>query len=271
MNILLESLQYGFMQKALVTGVLTGISCSLLGVFLILKRYALIGDGIAHIAFGGVAIGLLFGLTPTAGALILAVLGAIGIQYLREKSKLQGDAAIGILSHASLGIGIFIVSIAKGFNVDILSYLFGSILAIKDSEVILSAVLAVIVILTIILFYHDLLYTVFDEESAKVSGVKVRFLNFLLILLTAITVVGSMRVVGLMFVSALIILPASSALQLNVSFKKTLLFSALISVISIVSGLMLAYVYDFAPAGTIVVINTIFFIAIYISKKSYTP
>lgn len=264
---MLDILQYGFMQKALLTGVLTGISCSLLGVFLVLRRYALIGDGIAHIAFGGVAFGLLFGVMPIIGAFIFAVFGGLGILYLKENAKISGDTSIGILSHSSLGIGVFIASIASGFNVDILSYLFGSILAIKNSEVILSGALAIFVILTIVFFYHDLFYMTFDEESAKASGVKVNLLNIVLILLTSLTVVGSMRVVGLLLVSALIILPAASALLMNMSFKRSLFFSAIISSFSIITGLMISYLFDFAPSGTIVLINTVIFLFIYLLKK----
>lgn len=255
-----EALQYGFMQKALITGVLTGITCSLLGVFLVLRRYALMGDGIAHIAFGGVALSLFFGVMPFVGALIFALLGGLGIVHLKDKARIHGDTSIGILSHASLGIGIFIASIAQGFNVDILSYLFGSILAIKTSEVVLTAILTLVVIFIILLFYHDLFAMTFDEESARVSGIRVDFLNKLLIVLVAITIVVSMRVVGLLLASSLIILPAASALQLETSFRKTLFFSSLFSVFSIVVGLFLAWQYDFAPSGTIVLVNTVVFL-----------
>jgi len=267
---IIEMLQYGFMQKAFLTGILVAISCSLLGVFLILRRYALIGDGIAHISFGGIATGIIFNIFPFLSALLFSIIGAIGILHLSEKSKIYGDSAIGIISHASLGIGIFIISITKGVNVDILSYLFGSILAIKTSEIMVSIILTIIVIVSIIIFYHELFYMTFDEESAKVSGIKTKFLNTLLILLTAITVVSSMKVVGLLLASSLIILPASSALQLQKSFSKTLLYSVLISVISVVIGITISYQFDFAVSGTIVLMNTAIFVAILIIKKILT-
>jgi zinc transport system permease protein len=262
-----EILQYGFMQKAIVTGLVTAISCSLLGVFLVLRRYALIGDGIAHISFGGIAAGVFFGIIPFVSALFFAILGSIGILHLKNKAHLYGDTAIGIVSHASLGIGIFVVSIAQGFNVDLLSYLFGSILAISSTEVVVSITLALTIILIIIFFYHDLFYLTFDEESAKTSGVKVDFLNTLLILLTAITIVIAMRVVGLLLASSLIIMPASSALQLKLNFKKTLMCSALISMTSVLAGLLIASAYDFAVSGTIVLINTFVFIFLLLIKK----
>jgi zinc transport system permease protein len=263
---MLEIVQYAFMQKAFITGIVIAIACSLLGVFLVLRRYALIGDGISHIAFGGVASGLLFNLTPFFGALIFSLVGSLGILKIKEKTNLHGDSAIGIVSHASLGIGIFILSIANGFNVDILSYLFGSILAIKQSEMISSIILAFVVIVVIYLFYNELFSMTFEENASKTFGVKTGFLNALLIFLTAFTVVSSMRVVGLMLASSLIIIPASSALQLKLSFRNTLFASVFISVSSVILGLYLAYTFDFAVSGTIVLLNAIFFILIQLFK-----
>jgi zinc transport system permease protein len=264
---MLEILEYAFMQKAFITGIVTAIACSLLGVFLVLRRYALIGDGIAHISFGGVATGLLFNITPFFGALFFSLIGSLGILEIKRKTSLHGDSAIGIVSHASLGIGIFILSVANGFNVDILSYLFGSILAIKQSEMILSVILAIIVIGIIYLFYNELFSMTFDENASKTFGIKTNLLNTLLIILTAFTIVSSMRVVGLMLASSLIIIPAASALQLKLSFKKTLLASSVIAVISVILGLYFAYLFDFAVSGTIVLLNALFFIIIQIIKQ----
>ncbi len=261
-----EMLAYGFMQKAFVTGIVIAVACSLLGVFLILRRYSLIGDGLAHISFGGVACGLLIGVAPFWGALAFAVIGSLGILNLKEKARVHGDTAIGIISHASLGIGVFIVSIAHGFNVDILSYLFGSILAIKAAEVASSVLLAGAVILTIILFYHDLLSLAFDEESARTAGVRVDMLNTLLITLTAVTIVSSMNVVGLMLASSMIILPAATALQLAQSFKRTLVLSAALAAFSVTAGLILSYENDWAASGTIVLTNTLVFLAVLLAK-----
>jgi len=264
---MIEILSYTFMQKAFISGIVIAIACSLLGMFLVLRKFSLIGDGIAHISFGGVATGLLFNITPFIGAFLFGLIGSFGILKLKEKSHLHGDTAIGIVSHASLGIGIFIASIASGFNVDILSYLFGSILSIKTTELVLSVILALTVISFILIYYKDLFYISFDEESAKVSGIKVDFLNSMLIILTAITIVCSMNIVGLMLASSLIILPSASALQIKTSFKKTLVYSVLISVMSVVSGLVVAYYYDFAVSGTIVMINAVIFLSLLIYNK----
>lgn len=262
-----EMLTYGFMQKAFITGIPIVIACSLLGTFLILRRLSLIGDGIAHISFGGIATGLLFNLTPFFSAFIFAIIGALGIQKLRTKTSVHEETAIGIISHISLGLGIFIISAAKGFNVDILSYLFGSILSIKNSEMITSIITSIIVILFVIIFYNELFHISFNEESAKVSGIKVNLINTILILLTAVTIVSSMNVVGLLLASSMMIIPAASALQLKTSFKKTLISSTIFSTISMILGLIISYQFDFAASGTIVLINAIIFgITVIISR-----
>lgn len=257
-----EILSYAFMQKAFITGILVALACASLGTYLILRKFALIGDGISHISFGGIATGLLFGVSPFISALLFALIGSLGILKLKEKSEIPSDTAIGIISYASLGIGIFIASAANGFNVDLLSYLFGSILAINNAEMILSAVLAICVISFVLIYNKDLFYVAFDEESAKVSGMRVNFLNSMLIVLTAVTIVSSMNVVGLMLASALIILPPATALQLRTSFKRTIIYANILAVFSVIMGLAIAYYYDFAVSGTIVIINSIFFLAL---------
>ena len=257
---MLEVFSYGFMQKAFITGIVIAIACSLLGVFLVLRRYALIGDGLAHISFGGVAAGMLFNFMPFASALLFAILGSLGILKLREKTLMHSDTAIAIISYTSLGAGIFIATAAGGFNVELMSYLFGSILAIQTSEEVLSVALALIVIAVIALFYNELFFLTFDEESAKTSGINTGLLNSLLVVLTAITVVSAMRVTGLLLASALIVLPAASALQYRASFRKTLILSAAISVFSVTTGLLAAYYYDYAVSGSIILINALLFL-----------
>lgn len=264
---MIEIFQYTFMQNAFLTGIFIAVACSLLGTFLVLRRYALIGDGLSHIAFGGIATGILFNVAPFVSALIFSLIGSLGILKMKESAKVHEDSAIGIISHASLGIGIFILSIANGFNIDILSYLFGSILAIATIEMILSIALALIVITIILLFYNELFAITFDEKAAKILGIKTKVLSTLLIMLTAITVVSSMRVVGLMLASSLLILPASTALQLKLSFKRTLLASTIISVLSVIIGIYAAYIFDFAVSGSIVFTNVLFFLLALVKKR----
>ena len=264
---MIELLQYGFMQNALITGILIAISCAILGVFLVLKKYALIGDGLAHLSFGGVAAGFLFGLKPLLSAIIFAILGSIGILKLTEKIKLHGDAAIGILSQTSIGVGIFVISLTQGVNVDIMSYLFGSILAVTTTENVIALLLTLTTISFVILNYKKLLAMTFDEDAARISGIKTKTLNVILMILTAITVALSMRITGLLLISALIIIPAATATQIAKSFKQTLIFAIIISVIAVITGIITSYYLDAATSGTIIITNFLIFSATMIYKK----
>ena len=249
---MIEILQFEFMQNALITGTLIAIICAILGVFLVLRRYALIGDGLAHLSFGGVAAGLIFGIKPVLAAAIFSALGALGILKLVEKAKIHGDAAIGILSQTSLGLGIFIISITQGVNVDIMSYLFGSILAITWTETITAIILAIITILFVTMNYKALLAMTFDEDAAKIAGINTKTLNTMLMILTAIVIALSMRITGLLLISALIIIPPVIATKIAKSFKQTIIISIIISAISVITGIMLSYYLDAATSGTII-------------------
>ncbi|RMF05458.1 metal ABC transporter permease [Candidatus Woesearchaeota archaeon] len=256
---MLDILGYGFMQRALISGTLLALAASLLGVFLVLKRHALIGHGLAHISFGGIAVGLLFGVSPFLSALVFGVLGAFGIVKARERTRLEGDASIGLFADAALGLGVLVASIANAFNIDIMSYLFGSILAISPSEVILSSVLAATVILFVVLFYNELFVLTFDEETAKVSGINVDVLNSLLVFMTAVTVVSAMRVVGLLLVSALLVFPYAASVQVAKNFRETLVIAAFIAVASVLGGIFVSYYLDWAASGTIVLLLVVSF------------
>ena len=264
---MIEILQYEFMQNALITGTLIAIICAILGVFLVLRRYALLGDGLAHLSFGGVAAGLIFGIKPILAAAIFSALGAIGILKLVERAKIHGDAAIGILSQTSLGLGIFIISITQGVNVDIMSYLFGSILAITITETITAIILTIITITFVTLNYKALLAMTFDEDAAKIAGVKTKTLNMTLMIITAIVIALSMRITGLLLISTLIILPPITATKIAKSFKQTIIFSVIISTISVVFGIMLSYYLDAATSGTIILTAfTIFATTLIVNK-----
>jgi len=174
--------------------------------------------------------------------------------------RLYGDAAIGVVSAAGVAVGILLASLAGGFNVDLFSFLFGSILSISDAEVVSSVALAVLVILMISLFYNDLLAITFDEDSARASGINAGRINAVFVLLTAVTVVLSMKVVGIMLISALLILPAVTALQLARSFRSTMIIASLCAIVSVVSGIMLSFFFDLPTGATIVLINLAFFL-----------
>ncbi|HOJ43259.1 MAG TPA: metal ABC transporter permease, partial [Syntrophorhabdaceae bacterium] len=198
---------HGFIQKALIAGFFIATLCSMLGVFLVLRNLSLIGDGLSHVTFGSIAIGILFKTYPFYIAIPIVMASAIGIMKLRERTGLLGDSAIGIIASFGIASGVFISSIAGGFNIDLFSYLFGNILAINWTEVFISVFLSIAFVLLIGIFYHELLFITFDEDSARVSGVNVHTINTMLYLMTAVTVVLAMKAVGILLVTALLILP----------------------------------------------------------------
>lgn len=254
-----DLLQYGFMQRALLAGLFVALSCSLIGVFLVLRRLSLIGDGLAHISFGGLAVGVVFNLPPLMTALVASVLGALGINYLRTK-KIAADAAIAVIFSLGLAIGIVLISASRGFSIDIFSFLFGSILAVSTQDIWLVAVLGAFVLASVIILRKELLFVTFDEECATASGLPVRFLNVLLLILTAITVVVAIRVVGVLLVSSLIVLPTLTARQFCHGFNRLLVCSALMGVIAVFLGLTAAFYLDMAAGGAIVLVAGILFV-----------
>lgn len=253
-------LSYGFLQRALFAGVFVALACALLGVFLILRRDAMIGHGLSHIMFAGVALGLLLNVLPLFAALVVGIIAAIAIMNLKEKAGVYGDTAIAIMSSIGFAAGILIVSFSNKFNVDLFGYLFGDILAIDSTEVWLSVVLAGSVLVIIILFYRRFMFMTFDLESARAAGIKVRRLETLLTVLTAVTVVLGMKVVGLLLVSALLVLPSAAGLQLASSFKKAIILASGVAVLSVVFGLAFAFYLDFPASGTIVLLSGLFFL-----------
>lgn len=252
-------LSFGFLQRALLAGVFVAVACALLGVFLILRRDAMIGHGLAHIAFAGVAIGLFLKVMPLAAALVIAVITALGIMKLKEKAGLYGDTAIAIFSSAGFALGLLLVTLARSFNVDLFGYLFGEILAIDTTEVWLSIGLAVSVVTVVIVNYKKFMYMTFDRESAKASGIKVNRLDILVTTLTAVTVVLGMKIVGLLLVAALVVIPAAAGLQLASSFRQSIVLSSIVAVVSVVLGLFGAFYLDFPASGTIVLLSFLIF------------
>ncbi|MGZ3579608.1 MAG: metal ABC transporter permease [Syntrophales bacterium] len=257
---LTEFFRYGFLQRALIAGSFIGILCSTLGVFLVLRRFSLIGDGLAHATFGSVALALLLKMSPLYVSIPIVMICSVGILRLTDRARLYGDAAIGIVSSLGIAAGVMLSSIAGGFNIDLFSYLFGSILSISETEVFISIGLSVFVILMIIFYYNELMSITFDEDSAKASGIKTESINTMFVLLTAVTVVLSMKVVGIMLISALLIFPTVTALQIARSFKAVMLIASLSAMISVVSGIVVSFSLDLPTGATIVLINFIFFL-----------
>jgi zinc transport system permease protein len=267
---LFDAFHYQFMQRAMLAGCCIAVLCSTLGVFLVLRRLSLIGDGLAHVTFGSVAVGLLLRTEPMYAAIPLVMLSSLGILRLVEKARVYGDAAIGIVSSLGIAGGITLVSLSGGFNVDLFSFLFGSILSVSGAEVITSVVLSAVVILMVILFYDELVSITFDEECARASGIRTRRINAILVLLTALTVVLAMKVVGIMLVSAMLILPASAALQVGRSFRMSMVIAAAISVFSVVFGIWISFMADLPAGGTIVLTNFVIFVLI-LGYRARTP
>lgn len=263
-----ELLQYGFIQRALLAGVFVALLCSNLGVLLVLRRLSLIGDGLAHVTFGSVALGLVLRVYPLYAAIPLVMLSSLGILKLTQKARIYGDAAIGVVSAFGIAGGVVLASIAGGFNVDLFSYLFGNILAISAAEVLTAVVLSMAALLIVYLYYHELLSITFDEEFARASGINADRLNAVVVLLTAVTVVLTMRVVGILLTSALLILPAVTSLQLARGFRHSLVIASAASVFSVVAGIALSFYADLPTGATIVLINLLLFVAAFAFKSA---
>jgi len=255
-----EALQYTFIQRALVAGCFIALSCAFLGIFLVLRRFSLIGDGLAHVSFATIALGLFLHTQPMIISIPLVAVASLWILRLTERSQIYGDAAIGLISALGIASGVMFASLAGGFNIDLFSYLFGNILVVSSIEVWLSVGLSTLVLVLVALFYHDLFSITFDEEYARVSGVRVGMINKILIMLTAVTVVLGIKIVGTMLVSSLIILPAVTALNLVRGFKAGILAASILAVSSIILGIFISYVFDLPSGATIVLINFVFFL-----------
>jgi zinc transport system permease protein len=260
---LAEILGFGFIQRALIAGSLVAVLCAVLGVFLVLRRLSLIGDGLAHVTFGSVALSLVMGINPvyvTVAAIPLVMLSSLGILKLSEKARIYGDAAIGIVSSLGIACGVLLASAAGGFNVDLFSYLFGNILAVGTSDLLIAAALFLVVMVAVVFFYRDLFAITFDEELARSSGIRTTSINTVLVLLTGLTVVLAMKLVGIMLISALLILPAVAALQVARSFLATIVASCCFAIFSVVIGIFASFLLNLPTGGVIVLVNFIVFI-----------
>ena len=252
MSALLSMFSYHFMQRSLIVGVLVSLCAALLGVSLVLKRYSMIGDGLSHVGFGALAVASAFHLAPLAVAVPVVVLSAILLLRLRGSAKIKGDAAIAIISSSALAIGVIVVSVTSGMNTEVSSYLFGSILSLSRGDAILSVILALAVLTLFLLFYPRLFAVTFDETFARATGTRAELYNTLLAVLTAVTVVLGMRMMGALLISSLIIFPALSAMKLCRSFRGVILCAAAISVVCFVFGMTASYVFE-TPSGASVV------------------
>ncbi len=258
---LLYYLNYSFIQRAYLAGSFIAALCAMLGLFLVLRKLSLIGDGLSHVSFGAIALGLFFGLYPFYVALPSVLIASYFILKLTEKARVYGDAAIGIVSSLSIAGGVILASLSRGFNVDLFSYLFGNILAISDREVFMSLGLSLAVLMVIMLLYNDLFSATFDEEYARATGIRTARLHLVLTSLTSVTVVLAIKVVGIMLVSALLILPAVAALQIAGGFRAAMSIAVVAAVTSVLVGITVSFFLDLPAGATIVMVNVVIFAA----------
>jgi zinc transport system permease protein len=267
MQMIFDIIQYGFMQRALISAIAISIICSIVGLFLVLKRHSLFGDALAHVAFGGISLGLFTGVYPLWTAYIVAILSAVGVNKLRESTKIPPDSSIAVLLTSGLAIGVILISISGGFTLDLFSFLFGNILLVSNDDVLMILITDAIVIPVIYIFYKKLVLIIFDENQAKVSGLNVTWINTLFIILASITIMASIRLVGVLLISSLIVVPNITALMLGKGFKKTMFISCAVSVFSVVFGIVISYYSNLAPSGTIVLTMVSMFLITVIAKN----
>ena len=250
-----EFLSYGFVQRGLLAGSLVAVICAILGVFLVLKRLSLIGDGLSHVCLTGVALGLLTQTSPLYMSVPVVLAASLGILKMMDKVKIYGDAAIGIVSAAGLAAGILITALAGGFNADLFGFLFGSILTVGRAEVLGCAVLLAALGLFLLFYYRDLIAASFDEAFARTRGIAVKRLNAVLIVFTSLAVVLAFKVVGIFLISALIIVPPVAALLLARTFKQVLCWACGLALLSVWSGVYLSFVFNIPSGATIILVN----------------
>lgn len=256
-----------FLLRALIVGVFVSLCCALLGVSLVLKRFSMIGDGLSHVGFGAMAIAAAAGIAPLYFALPIVVVAAFLLLRMSEKGKIKGDAAIALISTGALAVGVMVTSMTTGMNVDIYNYMFGSILTMSSSDVVMSSVLSVVVILLFLIFYNEIFAVTFDENFAKATGTKTSFYNMLISALTAVTIVVGMKMMGALLISSLIIFPAVTSMRFCRSFRNVVISSSLVSVICFLVGLVLSIKFE-APTGASVVCVNIFALTVFSALKA---
>lgn|SRR5574341_1343132 len=263
-----EFLQYGFMQRALVVGAVTALICPAIGVFLIPRRLSLIADSLAHVALAGIALALVLGISPVLGALGVTVAGAVGIERLRARGRLQGDAALAVFLSGGFAVAVVLISLGRGFNADLLALLFGSILTVSPLDVWLILALGLVVAVVIGGLYPRLLAVTLNEDLARTSGIRVSALNLGLTVLTALATVVAMRIVGVLLVSAMIVIPTLTGFALARSFRGALQAAMATALAAVIVGLVAAYYLGLAAGGAIVLTSLVLFGAASLRRRS---
>lgn len=268
-------LQYEFLQNAFLTGIIIGIIAPLIGVFIVVRRLSLIADALSHVTLAGIAASLLLekkfiglsGLNPLYMGMVFSVTGSLFIEKLRAVYKHYQELAIPIILSGGIGLGAIFISLADGFNTDLFSYLFGSVSAVSRADLWTILLISIFVIAMIILLFKELFLLSFDEEHAKASGIAAKSIHFIFIVMVALVIAASMRIVGILLVSSLMTLPVAASIRIAKGFKQTIFYSVFFGETSVLGGLLLSYYLDLAPGGTIVIIAVLILILTILIKK----
>lgn len=264
MNIIQEMFSFPFMIRALIAGGILSLCAALLGVSLVLKRFSMIGDGLSHVGFGALALASALNLAPLFVAIPVVVAAAFLLLRLSDSSRLKGDSAIALISTSSLAVGVVILSLTTGMTTDVNNYMFGSILSISSADLYVALISGIIILTLFALFYHRLFAITFDENFALATGFKTSWYRALLSVLTAVTIVLGMRLMGALLISSLIIFPALTSMQVFKKFSSVVIFSAIISLVCFLAGLVISYIFALPTGASIVVINIFMFMIFYI-------
>ena len=256
----LQMFEYSFMLRAIIVGVLVALCSALLGVTLVLKRYSMIGDGLSHVGFGALCVALAMNIAPLAVSVPVVVIAAFLLLQISENSKIKGDAAIALISSTALAIGVIVTSMTTGINSDVNGYMFGSILAMSDADVVVSLILSVAVLVLYFVFYNKIFAVTFDEIFDRATCTKTKMYNTLVSLLTAITIVIGMRIMGAMLISSLVIFPALTSMRVCRSIKEVVITSAIVSVLCFFTGLFLSFAYSMPAGASVVAVNAVVFL-----------
>lgn len=266
----MDMFQYGFIQRAFLAGLIIAVICPLIGIFLVLRRMSLIGSALSHISMTGVALGLLTGISPTGGAIVVCLLGSASIELLRKYFDKYAELAIAVAMSGGIGVAILLISAGNINNATVMSYLFGSLVTTSEIDLYIIARASILVFLIIMVFYRKLFYIAFDEEGAYYAGINTTWVNLLFMLLTGLTVAVSIRIVGILLVAPLMTIPVAASLQLAASFKQATVISIVFAIISVVSGIITSYYLDLAPGGTIIIISLLILVLSITLRKSVT-
>lgn len=267
MSQFLEMFSYPFMQRALLVGILVSLCASLLGVTLVLKRFSMIGDGLSHVGFGALALAVVLDAAPLKVAIPVVLAAAVILLRISENGKIKGDAAIALISTGALAVGVILVSLSTGMNMDVYNYMFGSILAMSGEDVIISVIMSVFVLVFYLLFYHKIFAVTFDEDFARATGLHTKRYQLCIALWTAVVIVLGMRMMGTLLISSLIVFPALTAMRVCKSFRGVVICSLILSVISFTTGIAMSFWYATPAGASIVAADIVLFFLFWIAGR----